>query len=86
MIVQKCGLSLLHKHDELQFERELQHWNTLISRFQDFNLLLWKQENETTQHDLMVKNIKIPDIKQLVRNFEYFLRNTVIFMVLSTTT
>ena len=86
VIVQKCGLRLLHKHDELQFERELQHWNTLISRFQDFNLLLWKQENETTQHDLMVKNIKIPDIKQLVRNFEYFLRNTVIFMVLSTTT
>nr|POE99863.1 hypothetical protein CFP56_35509 [Quercus suber] len=74
VIVQKCGLHLLHKHDELQFERELQYCYTLISPYEDFNRWVLKQENETTQHEVKVKNIKIPEIKQLDLDgcFEYF--------------
>lgn len=93
VIVQKCGLRLLHKHDELQFERELQYCYTSISRYQDFDRWLWKQEpmhydvdtiSERTESIMIGKPVEVP-IKQLVRNFEYFLRNTLIFKVLFTT-
>ncbi|KAK9995038.1 hypothetical protein SO802_024741 [Lithocarpus litseifolius] len=34
--VQKCGVRLLYEHDQLQFERELQNCNALISGYRDF--------------------------------------------------
>ncbi|KAK9995025.1 hypothetical protein SO802_024728 [Lithocarpus litseifolius] len=34
--VQKCGVRLLYQHDQLQFERELQNCNALISGYRDF--------------------------------------------------
>ena len=83
VIVQKCGLRLLYQHDELQFERELQHCNTSMSRYQDFKR--WLLNKKTVPYDVdtisertetsgvNTKTITIPKIEQLVRNFEFFL-------------
>ena len=43
VIVQKCGLRLLYQHDRLQFEREVQYCNTLISAYQDFEQWFGKE-------------------------------------------
>ena len=94
VMVQKCGLRLLYQHDELQFERELHHCNTTMSRYQDFKRSLLKKETVHYDVDTISERtetsgvnditIKIPKIEQLVRNFEHFFRNTMIFMVLFT--
>ena len=95
VIVQKCGLRLLYQHDRLQFEREVQYCNTLISAYQDFEQWFGKEgivhygSNRISEipNEQITYNIDIPkpNKMKLVRNFEYFLRNTMIFMVLFTT-
>ena len=87
VIVQKCGLHLLYQHDRLQFEREVQHCNTLISACQDFQQWLWKKGTEHCGLDMILEimDTSTPNKMKLVRNFEYFFRNTMIFMVLFTT-
>ena len=69
VIVQKCGLRLLHKQDELQFERELQYCDTLISRYQDFYRWLSKQELVHFDVDTSSERTRmITNFKRLVRN------------------
>nr|POE99873.1 hypothetical protein CFP56_35518 [Quercus suber] len=76
VIVQKCGLRLLHKHDELQFERELQYCYTLISRYRDFTQWLLKQPviSERTETTGKITSVITAPSKQLDLDgcFEYF--------------
>nr|POE84704.1 hypothetical protein CFP56_58892 [Quercus suber] len=76
VIVQKCGLHLLYQHDRLQFEREVQHCNTLISAYQDFERCLWKEGIEHCRLDMIseIMDTRTPNKMKLGLDgcFEYF--------------